>query len=176
MAMFTVQELAERIRRDDEKLAVVVRRVRDWTRQGLLAPSGRKNPGTGHHRRYDEAAMMNALALSALTRFGIDAGNGGKLKSREEAFFQLARQGFAEARKASGRIIYLVSSADPKRDNSLYLHRADDVSFVDSSGKTQLHRSRLHVRFPHEELEGCIIINLTALLDRADKAARVDNG
>jgi DNA-binding transcriptional MerR regulator len=176
VAEITVKELAERIRRPDEPLHAVIRRVRDWTRQGLLNPAGKRNPGTGHHRRYDEPAAMNALALSALTRLGIDAGRSGKLKTREEAFFQLARMGLSQAAEAPDRIIYLVSSADPKKDNSIYLYRGDDVTSIDDEGKVQLRRSRLHVKYPHEELEACIVINLTALLERAKKAEKVANG
>ncbi|MCK1317135.1 hypothetical protein [Bradyrhizobium sp. 23] len=63
----TVRELAECIRRDDEKLANAVYRIQNWTEEGLLTPVGDRNPGTGKHRSYPEGALADALVLSILT-------------------------------------------------------------------------------------------------------------
>jgi hypothetical protein len=67
MAGITVSEIAERIRREDEDLTTVVDRLRNWTKEGLLQPLGKKNPGTGRKRRYPETAIIDALVLSFLT-------------------------------------------------------------------------------------------------------------
>ena len=64
---FTVGELAELIKTPDEKLAVAINRLRNWTREGLLKTSGDKNPGTGSRRLYRETALADAVALQALT-------------------------------------------------------------------------------------------------------------
>jgi hypothetical protein len=65
----TAGEIAERIREsDDEDLRVIGERLRHWTRSGLLKPIGEQNPGTGHHLRYPERALVDAAILSRLTR------------------------------------------------------------------------------------------------------------
>src|SRR2546428_8793194 len=69
----TVRDVAKRIRRDDENLEVVVNRLRNWTKEGLLEFSGGKHPGTGKTRFYPEYAVIDALVLSALTAIGIPA-------------------------------------------------------------------------------------------------------
>jgi DNA-binding transcriptional MerR regulator len=45
-------------------------RIRHWTREGLLSPTGEKNPGTGRARLYDEAAFRKAKVLNSLTECG----------------------------------------------------------------------------------------------------------
>src|ERR1022692_3080470 len=71
--LLTVRDIAKRIRRDDEDLEVVVNRLRNWTKEGLLQFSGDKHPGTGKARLYPEYAVIDALVLSALTAIGIPA-------------------------------------------------------------------------------------------------------
>ncbi len=45
-------------------------RIRHWTGEGLLSPTGEKNPGTGRARLYDEAAFRKAKVLNSLTECG----------------------------------------------------------------------------------------------------------
>ena len=66
MPTFTVSELAARIRRPDEKPELVADRIRNWTKDGLLEPSGEKNPGTGRSRLYPEKALIEAAVLLEL--------------------------------------------------------------------------------------------------------------
>ena len=65
----TVSELAGRIWRvgDNMNEAQLVERIRAWTKEGLLAPVGEKNPGTGRHRRYPYSAVAEAMLLKVLS-------------------------------------------------------------------------------------------------------------
>jgi hypothetical protein len=63
---FTVAELAARIRRKGEKFELVADRIRNWTKDGLLEPTGDKNPGTGRSRLYPEKALIEAMVLLEL--------------------------------------------------------------------------------------------------------------
>ena len=65
MAM-TVSQMAHRAAKRGVKRAAFIERVRYWTREGLLETVGEHHPGTGRHRRYDELALEDALALNAL--------------------------------------------------------------------------------------------------------------
>src|ERR1035438_1956331 len=71
--LLTVRDIAKRIRRDDEDLEVVVNRLRNWTKEGLLQFSGDKHPGTGKARLYPEDAVVDALVLGGLTAIGVPA-------------------------------------------------------------------------------------------------------
>jgi DNA-binding transcriptional MerR regulator len=62
----TISEIAERIRRPDEDLGVVIDRLQSWVREGLLLPAGEKNPGTGRHRIFPQSAVIDALILHTL--------------------------------------------------------------------------------------------------------------
>ena len=64
----TVGEIAERIREPDETLEAVIERLRAWTKEGLLKPTGRKKTGRGRKRRYSEEAIVAAAILSRLSK------------------------------------------------------------------------------------------------------------
>jgi hypothetical protein len=65
----TAGDIADRIReRDDEDLRAIGERLRHWTKEGLLKPIGKQNPGTGNRLRYPERALVDAAILSRLTR------------------------------------------------------------------------------------------------------------
>jgi hypothetical protein len=66
MRTFTVTEIAERIARKGERLELVADRIRNWTKDGLLEPTGEKNPGTGRSRQYPEKALIEAMVLLEL--------------------------------------------------------------------------------------------------------------
>jgi hypothetical protein len=66
-ATVTVRDIAERIQGTNENLTNVIDRLRNWTKEGLLAPEGEKHPGTGRTRRYPQAAVAQALLLTVLT-------------------------------------------------------------------------------------------------------------
>jgi hypothetical protein len=65
----TVSEIAKRIQEPGEALAVVVERLRNWTKEGLIRPTGKRNPGTGRRRRYPQRAVIDAAILSKLSLF-----------------------------------------------------------------------------------------------------------
>jgi hypothetical protein len=66
MRTYTVAELAQRIARPSDKLELVADRIRNWTKDGLLDPTGDKNPGTGRARSYPEKALIEAMVLLEL--------------------------------------------------------------------------------------------------------------
>jgi DNA-binding transcriptional MerR regulator len=68
---FTVSEIADRIQQPGQDRAAVVERIRHWTREGLLAPIGERNPGTGRDRIYPETALLNAVLLNAMADRGL---------------------------------------------------------------------------------------------------------
>jgi DNA-binding transcriptional MerR regulator len=65
-----VSDIAERIAKPGMDKAAIVERIRHWTREGLLQPAGEKNPGTGRRRRYDGAALADAVVLNELAGLG----------------------------------------------------------------------------------------------------------
>jgi hypothetical protein len=44
----------------------IVARIRHWTREGVMAPAGIRNPGTGRHRRYGARSVIDAAVLNVL--------------------------------------------------------------------------------------------------------------
>jgi DNA-binding transcriptional MerR regulator len=71
--MFTVSDIAEKIRRPDEDEGQAITRVRNWTKEGLLKPSGKVNPGSGRARKYSKATLRDAVLMQALVNAGISA-------------------------------------------------------------------------------------------------------
>src|SRR5215208_1793104 len=71
--MFTVSEVARKIRRPDETVKQAVTRVRNWTKEGLLKPHGKAKPGTGRARKYSNVAMLEAVLMQALVNSGFSA-------------------------------------------------------------------------------------------------------
>jgi hypothetical protein len=107
--LLTVREIARRIRRDDEDLDVVINRLRNWTKEGLLAFSGNKHPGTGKSRLYPEYAVIDAVVLSALTATGIPAVRAGRAGAYGPTLLQLGRLGYQEfpEKEKAGETIFL---------------------------------------------------------------------
>jgi DNA-binding transcriptional MerR regulator len=70
----TVSEIAERIAKPGADKAAIIGRLRHWTAEGLLQPAGEKSPGTGRRRRYDEAALADAIVLNELAGLGFQVG------------------------------------------------------------------------------------------------------
>jgi hypothetical protein len=72
--MFTVSEIAQRIKRPDEEIGQTITRVRNWTKEGLLKPVGDANPGTGKAREYSKESLVDALLLDTFIQcFGSSA-------------------------------------------------------------------------------------------------------
>jgi hypothetical protein len=66
--VLTAGEIAERIQQEGEDVRAISERLRHWTKEGLLKPLGKKNPGTGRRHRYPERALVDAAILSRLTQ------------------------------------------------------------------------------------------------------------
>jgi hypothetical protein len=106
-ATLSVREVARRIQRG-EPLETVVSRLRNWSKTGLLRPTGEKNPGTGRQRHYTESAVIDALILSTLTEtLSLPAVEVAKIRDAErKTVLQLARlaaERFDEVERAGGR-------------------------------------------------------------------------
>lgn len=83
--LFTVGEIVDRIGQASNA-AAVSERIKVWTRSGLLFPMNKKQkyPGTGHHRRYEWPAVIDAAVLNALTEARVE------VVAREDTLFALA--------------------------------------------------------------------------------------
>jgi DNA-binding transcriptional MerR regulator len=67
----TVSQIADRIAKGGAAKRVLIRRLRHWTREGLLKPTGKKRPGTGVHHEYEDWAVEDAALLNAMADFGL---------------------------------------------------------------------------------------------------------
>lgn len=80
MPTVTAKDIAEKIKRPGEPMQVAVDRLRNWTREGLIKPTGEKHPGTGRAKRYPRRAIVEAVLLQILIDCtGIGAINAGPL-------------------------------------------------------------------------------------------------
>jgi hypothetical protein len=71
----TVGEIADALREIEPDTATLIERIRNWTKQRILAPTDNAGAGTGKHIRYArEIAPYEVLLLNALTRAGYVAG------------------------------------------------------------------------------------------------------
>jgi hypothetical protein len=159
----TVRDIAKRIRRDGEDLEVVVNRLRNWTKEGLLEFSGDKHPGSGKTRLYPKHAVIDALVLSALTAIGIPAVRA--LGARPYAsVFHFARGAWEDfPSRAAGEVIFLVvfgaegSVYDGVGDNP---HRCTLLYTPDG---------QVDLRIPADQGNATIFLNLTNLFRRLQK-------
>jgi hypothetical protein len=136
----TVRDIAKRIRRDDEDLEVVVNRLRNWTKEGLLQFLGDKHPGTGKTRFYPEYAVIDALVLSALTATGIPAVRAGSAAGPYMSVLNYGRLGhehFPE-KEAAGEEIFLMIGAEASIYDGANPHLVDLCYGRDGLSKTQL--------------------------------------
>jgi hypothetical protein len=158
-----VREIASRIRRDDEDLDAVINRLRNWTKEGLLAFLGNKHPGTGKSRSYPEYAVIDALVLTALTATGIPAVRAGNATPYTTVLShgRLAYQEFAK-REAAGETIFLVVfGAETAVYDGANPNRAA-LTYVPSDGK-------MGFRVLAAQGDVSILVNLTNLFRRLQK-------
>ena len=66
--MFTVSDIAQRIKRPDEEFGQAITRVRNWTKEGLLRPSGKTNTGTGKPREYSKETVVDAFLIETFVQ------------------------------------------------------------------------------------------------------------
>ena len=176
--ILTVREIAKRICRDHEDLEIVVNRIRSWTTEGLLKPTGTKNPGTGRSRFYEASALIDARVLTALSDGGVTLANIDKFKDGDGAtILGLARQEaclVADA-ETKGTISYLVifgraPSVQSRKgmEYSVYVFRAANVSTLDLNPRdfsrpVEFFRRREHVLVP-ADAHWSHVLNLTEIL------------
>jgi hypothetical protein len=158
----TVRDIAKRIRRDNEDLEVVVNRLRNWTKEGLLQFSGDKHPGTGRARLYPEYAVIDALVLGGLTAIGIPAVRAGSATPYTTVFHfgRHAYQEFAK-REAAGEIIFLVVFG---AEGSVY-----DGANPNRAALTYAPDGRTNFRIHADQGDATILLNLTNLFRRLIK-------
>jgi DNA-binding transcriptional MerR regulator len=65
----TVSEIAERTGHGGDNR--FIERLHYWTRERLLLPTGKRNPGTGRRRRYPDTAWQDAVILNAMMEGGV---------------------------------------------------------------------------------------------------------
>jgi hypothetical protein len=159
----TVREIAKRIRGDREELEVVINRLRNWTKEGLLEFSGDKHPGTGRARFYPEYAVIDALVISALTATGIPAVRAGSATGAYSTVLALARsayyQDFKEKEAASITLFLVVLNAD----GTVYDSNAD------RAWVTSAPNGRVNVPLTAVDSDITIFINLSSLFRRLEK-------
>ncbi|MGY3409147.1 hypothetical protein ACVWZV_005260 [Bradyrhizobium sp. GM5.1] len=91
--VFTVSDIAERIKRPDEEIGQAITRVRNWTKEGLIHPVGQANPGTGRAREYSQEALIDAFLIDAFVQcFGSAAVSVPQYLKRIRYFFSDANQ------------------------------------------------------------------------------------
>jgi hypothetical protein len=141
--------------------SVVVARLRNWTKEGLLEFSGDKHPGTGKTRLYPEYAVIDALVLSALTAIGIPAVRAGGARPYA-AVFHFSRQAYQDFLSGAAREITLV------------IFGAEGGSVYDGVGDNP-HRCTLIYDPPNNQMDlgnpanrgnATILLNLTNLFRR----------
>jgi hypothetical protein len=143
---FTIREIAERIRKPDEDLGVVIDRLKNWVKEGLLQPVGEKNPGTGRHRHFPESALIDAAILHVLTaQIGMQAVMARPLSK----LFRYSRGEFKKPNTA--RFVTVSRSAD---------NRAAEIGLSHAEGLADL-----LVGSPHESH---VVINLQKLFARLE--------
>jgi hypothetical protein len=158
---FTVRDIAKRIRRDDEDLEVVVNRLRNWTKEGLLEFSGDKHPGSGKIRLYPEDAVIDALVLSTLTATGIPAVRAGSAAGPYMSVLNYGRLGYEQfsEKEAAGEEIFLMIGAEASIYDGANPHRVDLCYGRDGLSKAQLIAAS----------DVIITINLSSLFRRLQK-------
>jgi hypothetical protein len=134
MAKFTVSEIAERIRRPKQDRRALMLRLRNWTKEGFLSPSGDGNPGTGRKRLYPESALIEALVLNFLTdAIGMQTVKGEAMKEyikdlRSPLWNDLLN--LAKAQKEKDGAVLLIGRSADRADinvNKTYLTKVDEV-------------------------------------------------
>ncbi len=146
----TVKDLAHQIARGNEDVDAVIARLRNWTKEGLLSPTGEKNPGTGRARVYDQTAVLNAFVLAELTEIGIPAVHSTRYRDTKGAFFEVAREGLRMAAAAW--------AMKKKRPSEFYLV---------CSGNRVLLRGEKNLT---DGWKSGVVINLTDIVQRAREA------
>lgn len=95
--------IAKRIAKQPADVEMIVGRLRHWTAEGLIAPSGDKNPGTGRSRVYDETVLEDAVLLNAMAEMGLQIA----VMHIALAVAQQRRTAWGKAKAKRGKISFL---------------------------------------------------------------------
>jgi len=136
----TVRDIAKRIARRSADVEIIVGRLRHWTAEGLLSPTGEKNPGTGRSRTYSESALEDAVILNALADMGLQI-------ALMRPALTLARHAKAEWREKAKRGVALFLEIDTMPNGKRFPH---------------LHESNWF----KEDADHALVFNLTQLFAR----------
>jgi hypothetical protein len=170
----TVREIAEKVRRPGEDVARVVERIRNWTDLGLLAPVGRKNPGTGKHRVYASSSLADALVLSILTdAVGLQAFRGpiGRMFKLLRNTLLLAPDGTPRLAKGDG-IEQLVNAASGPGSKFLLFGVSRDSSVLPESAA--INAANLSVTIGDSPHESHVVMDLWKLKQRLNAKEKPD--
>jgi hypothetical protein len=124
--LLTVTQIAQRLAKPEQQ-AALRERIRHWTREGLIKPIGEKNPGTGHHRQYDEGVLADVAILDAL------AGLGAQVRDQHAVLLRarelIEEQGTEEisAFTKAGSIFYLSITNVGRGQPVVMVSRADPI-------------------------------------------------
>jgi hypothetical protein len=163
--LITVREIAKRVRRDDEDLIVVLNRLRNWTKEGLLPPIGDKHPGAGKARYYPQYAAVDAAVIGALAAAGIPAVRAGSAIGAYSMVLQQARGAYYrefQAREVRSETIFLI------------INGADGGPIYDSTNPNRAYvttaaQDRMNARFNTTEGDVHLVVNLSNLFRRIEK-------
>jgi hypothetical protein len=147
MPTVTISEIAARIAGPDEKLGVVIDKVKNWVKSGLLEPSSELNPGSGHARAFPETALIDALILHVLTA------QVGMAAVRARAFSELFKHSRSAFKRTDfKRFVTIGRSADNARA---------EIGFAYAEGLSE------HLlRSPHESH---VVLDLQKLFKRLER-------
>jgi DNA-binding transcriptional MerR regulator len=127
----TVRDIAKRIARRPADVEVIVGRLRHWTAEGLLSPSGDKNPGTGRSREYGEDVLEDAVILNALADIGFQIG---LLRTA----LTLVRDAKAEWREKAKQGVKLFLEIDMMPDGTPFVHQHEGMWVELPNGRFQV--------------------------------------
>jgi DNA-binding transcriptional MerR regulator len=139
----TVSHIADRVAKPGTNKAALVERIRHWTRERLISPVGKRNPGTGRHRVYDESVLEDVLILNAMADLGLQV----ELQRIVVRLGQHARTDWGKRKTEQGTPLYLYIDIFPHRAPLPRLAYREDVN---------------------PEAEMAIVFNLTELFSRLE--------
>jgi hypothetical protein len=152
----TVSQIAELIKRPNAEAVAVIERLRSWTADGLIEPTGDRNPGTGHRRMYDDATAFDAGILNALADLGLPVGR----QRYYMVVLDLAQRAKELWEKKSFATLYLevADFGDPDIEGGTH------AEFL-HEGKKRAHIGSVI----HPRAEASLIVNITRLFARIEK-------
>lgn len=148
----TVRTIAKRLAKRPADVEIIVGRLRHWTAEGLLSPSGDKNPGTGRSRVYSEAVLEDAAVLNAMADLSLQI-------AIMRPALKLARHEKAEWREKAKQGVKLFLEIDTMPDGKLLAHSHEGTWL-------ELANGRFQVGWTNPQAVNAILIDLTQLFSR----------